>query len=129
MERKSRLRASLFPGEQDFFQTNKHVAGMAAEDGNVILNPFSGNSAAEQDAVYTNELSRLLMREQDVRPAFDLTPEQRSQFEGTPYATNEPAMKETIAARIVSGDPSAKQPTGDQAAFAKALAKMLETFK
>ena len=125
----NRLREHLFDGEMQYFKGNPNVAGMAAEDGRVIMNPWSPLSETERGAVYRNELARLLMREKDVSPAFSVTPEQRATFAGTPYATNEAAMRETIAARLVSGDPSGKEATGDQRAFVNRLAALLADFK
>jgi len=125
----TRFRSRLFPGEQTYFKENPNVAGMAAQDGKVILNPHSGNGPEEQASVYKNELSRLFMQERDFSPGYDVTPQQRQFFAGTPYADNLPAMRETIAARLLSGDPSAGTPTGDQLAFSQALAKVLEGFR
>ena len=119
-------RSDLYPGEDRYFKENPGVAGMAAADNKVIINPYSENSQEEQDAVFQNELARVLMRVNDFNPAFDVTQDQRSYFSGTPYQNDEAAMRQTIAARIASGDPSAQTPTGDQLAFSKALSRMLQ---
>lgn len=117
------LRADLYPGENDYFRRNPHVAGMATEDGRVILNPYSSLSDDEQGAVYLNEASRLLMRESSP-PSFNITPEQRERFatinNGQPYGS-EQDIRETIAARILSGDPSAGAATPEQFAYARGL--------
>ena len=123
-----RHRQTLHPGEDSFFQSNPLTTGMAAEDGRVILNPYSALSQGEQGAVYQNELSRILMKERNVRPNFDVRPDQAQQFRGTAYENNMPAMRETLAARLVSNDPSAGAPTGDQKAFAESLLRMLRDF-
>lgn len=111
------VRDQLFPGEDKYFKANPNVAGMAAEDGKVILNPYSKNSADEQKAVAVNEAARVYMQKNGIKPDFKITDEQRKQFDGTPYAKDEQAMRETIAARILSGDPSAKTATPEQQAF------------
>lgn len=117
------IRTKLFAGEDKFFKDNPTVAGMAAEDGKVILNPYSKNSKKEQEAVALNEAARVYMKQSGTKPDFALTDEQKAQFSGTPYAKDEQAMRETIAARILSGDPSAKDATDEQKAFVKTALK------
>jgi hypothetical protein len=114
-------RKKLYPSEDKYFRENPHVTGMAAEDDKVILNPYSGLAETEQKSVIENERARIHMRRNKIKPEFDVTPEQRASFGGSPYENNEGAMKETIAARIYSGDPSAGKYTAEQAAFAAAL--------
>jgi len=101
------VRPDLYPGEQSYFQSNPHVAGMASESGHVVLNPYSP-PGVNHDAVARNEALRLLMRDRGIVPSFDLTDAQRSAFQGTAYGSNDDALKQTIAARIYSGDPSAQ---------------------
>lgn len=96
-----------FQGEDKYFKENPKVSGMAAEDGSIVLNPYSGLSSQEKSAVAKNEAYRLLMRDKNIVPSFELTDQQRNFFAGTPYEKNEVAMKQTIVARILSGDPSA----------------------
>ena len=113
-------RSQLYPGEETYFRQNPHVAGMAAEDGKVILNPYSKNAPHEQEAVALNEAARVYMKQGKASPTFSLTPTQKAQFKGTAYEANEQAMRETIAARILSGDPSAKDATAEQKRFVEA---------
>jgi hypothetical protein len=47
------------------------------------------------------------MREDDFDPQFDLTEDQLKFFKGTEYEKNPKAMRQTVLARIYSGDPSA----------------------
>lgn len=105
-----------FAGEMDFFKKNPNVAGMAAEDGKVVLNPNSKLSQQELAAVAENEGARLFMRENSIVPDFDVTEEQKKSMAGTDYGKGEnlTALKQTIAARILSGDPSAKNVTAQQ---------------
>ena len=119
------LREKLFRGEDAYFKENPNVAGMAAEDNKVILNPYSKNSKEEQGAVYSNELSRIAMRVSKDKPTFALTPEQVEQFRGTSYEGNDDAMRQTIAARIYSNDPSAGRPTDEQMQYADKLKGMV----
>jgi hypothetical protein len=101
------IRDQLYPGEKTFFQGNPNVGGMASESGHIILNPYSPEEV-NKDAVAKNEALRLLLRDRGVTPEFDLTDEQRQSFAGTPYASDDSALKSSIAGRIYSGDPSAK---------------------
>lgn len=99
-----------FPSEAEFFRANPHVGGMAAEDDRVVLNPFSSLSPAELRAVAMNEAARIAMRKHGA-PSFYLTPEQSARFGS--YGTPED-QRSTVAARILSGDPSAGQSTAQQ---------------
>jgi len=101
------IREKLFPKEDEYFKTHENVAGMAAEDGQIILNPYSKLSKQELGAVAVNEALRLKMRDDDFDPQFQITSDQVSLFKGTAYEKNPKAMRQTILARIYSGDPSA----------------------
>lgn len=119
-----RMRQNLYPTEDSYFKQNPQVAGMAAEDNKVILNPYSQLSAQQKDAVALNEYSRIYMRENKIDPAFDLTPEQQKSFQtinqGKPYGSDLD-IKHTILARIISGDPSVGKPTPDQIKWANQI--------
>lgn len=101
------VRSGLYPGEDSFFKSSPHVAGMAAETGDIVLNPYSPPEV-NHGAVAKNEALRLLLRDLGTTPDFPLTDRQRQPFVGTPYGSDEPALKSSIAARIYSGDPSAQ---------------------
>ena len=112
--RMSLLREKLFPEEDAYFRANPHVAGMAADDDLVILNPYSGRSDPERSAVYANEAARLWMRKTGT-PAFPLTADQSRFLDGTEYSRgSSDDRRATILARILSGDPSAGQATREQ---------------
>lgn len=96
---------------------------MAAEDGSIILNPYSPLDKESLNAVAKNEALRLKMHRDEFIPDIEITPEQRRFFKGTEYATNSQAMKQTILARIYSGDPSAKATKEQVAALKKYLNK------
>jgi len=111
-----------YPGEAAFFRNNPNVAGMATEDNKVILNPYTKLSDQERQAVVVNETARVLMRQPKYQPTFELTPEQRSFLDSTTYRkAPQLAQKATIAARIISGDPSAGTPTAEQLRFVDRL--------
>lgn len=104
----------LYDGEKSFFRANPHIAGMAADDNRVVLNPWSKNSASEQEAVALNEAARVFMRQQRLEPGFALTPQQEQFFAGTAYEGAPVEKRQTLAARLLSGDPSAGEPTAEQ---------------
>jgi len=120
-----------YQGEDEFFKKNLNVAGMAAEDGRIVLNPYSKNSPQEQKLVAKNEAIRLWMRDQKLQPKFNLTDAQKKQFEGTAYGKpgNELHAKHTIIARILTGDPSAKDATPMQKKWAKSVMKRINKQK
>lgn len=89
---------------------------MAAEDGKIVLNPYSRNTPEQQRAVARNEAIRLWMDRQKVEPKFNVTPEQAKAFAGTEYGKPENALhlKRTLIARWATGDPSAPPQTDMQ---------------
>ena len=119
------LRQKLYPGEDDYFRKNPHVAGMAADDDAVIINPYSTLSDAEKQAVMLNEASRVHMRKGLMpAPQYTLTPEQEKTF--STYGNGDMnAIRQTLAARILSGDPSAGNVTPEQLEYVRKLRKFM----
>lgn len=110
-----------YDSEKAYFKANPNVGGMAAEDGRIVINPFSKLKAHELDAVRLNEAARLYMRKGSP-PVFSLTPEQEKFLNSTTYKTAADAdRKSTIAARILSSDPSAGTPTSEQLEYVRGL--------
>lgn len=107
---------SPYSGESRYFQANPNVAGMAAEDGRIVINPYSTLSDAEKESVAKNEAIRLYLRQSGQVPAFEVTKEQKQGLQGSEYVKpgNEAALRSTLIARILSGDPSAGNATQDQ---------------
>lgn len=101
-----KIREQLYPGEDDYFRRNPNVGGMAAEDGQIILNPYSPPEV-NRDAVARNEALRLHMRDRNLQPQFPVTPEQMQWFrQNAPgYSLYPGAMRQTILGRAYSGDP------------------------
>ncbi len=113
--------------ERVFFEKNLFVAGMASVDRSVVMSPFSRLTYRQRQAVILNEAARLVMADDiSLRPAFDLTLEQRRVF-----ATYGPiqAIRETIAARILSRDSSALVPSREQLHFVRALSRAMRRTK
>jgi hypothetical protein len=136
MDRPNSLAAMLqglvrnpYQSETDFFRRSPHVGGMATEDNRITLNPFSPLSARELDAVTVNEGARLAMRNYSHQPPA-LTSQQSSTLStidnGRPYGGgNDEAQRQTIIARMLSGDPTAGQWTQDQAEYAGKVKAMM----
>jgi hypothetical protein len=116
-----------YQSENEYFSKNRNVGGMAADDGAITLNPYSPLSAAELESVARNEAARLYMREQGSNFDFELTPQQKQMFAGTPYGApgNESHAKASIIARALSGDPSAGELTPEQQAWVSRIAPQL----
>jgi hypothetical protein len=112
-----------WPGELAFFRSRPDVAGLAAEDDCVVLNPYSNLNDDQKSAVALNEAVRIVMRRDGLCPDFDLTITQKSAFAS--YGPID-AIRATIVARIVSGDPSACEPTPEQVEFAKMVARKMD---
>lgn len=117
---------SPFDGERDYFRKNPGTAGMMTKDRRVTLNPYDGLGNKQKRAVLVNEAARLYMKDQGIVPGFELTPGQIESFKGSPYEGNPVAMKETVVGRIISGDASAGDVTGDQKAFADSIFRYLK---
>lgn len=119
------VRRSLYPGEDTFFKGHRDTAGMAAEDGAIVLNPYSTNPSESQELVAVTEAARHHMKKMgDAVPAFTLTPGQREFFSkadnGRPYGSDED-IRHTILSRIIVGDKSAGDVTKAQRKAAEAV--------
>lgn len=119
------------PSEQAFFALNPNVGGYAAEDGAIVLNEGAKYkdrylSNRELGSVAQNEASRLYMRDRAIVPDFSLTKDQELEFQGTAYGSNPEALKQSIAARIITGDQSAGDTTPEQKSFAQSLLKQMQ---
>ena len=115
-----------FESESSYFKANPNVAGMAAEDDRIVMNPFSPLKPQEKDAVRMNEAARVHMRRGGA-PDFELTPEQSDFLGTTTYKdADEAARRSTIAARLLSGDPSAGKATPQQMDFVRALRERMK---
>ncbi len=109
-----------WPSETVFFRDHLEVTGMAADDDRVVLNPFANLTDIQRGAVLINEAARVVMRRRpDLQPTFDLTEEQRIVFAGYGLIDD---VRATIAARLLSSDPSAGTPTSAQVEFVQRLA-------
>lgn len=116
----------LYPSEDRFFRSHAQVAGMAADDGAIILNPYSDIPADNYMKVAKLEAARHWMRRMgDELPSFSLTSNQAKTFstiqDGKPYGSDRDVM-DTIMSRILVDDASAGDVTDEQrAAAAKVL--------
>ncbi len=105
-----------YDSEKKYFKDNPNVAGMAAEDGKIVLNPYSKNTPQQQQSVVQNEAIRLWLRKNNFNPQFDVTPKQAAAFANTDYGKPENIrhLKHSLIARYLSGDPSSGQLTPEQ---------------
>lgn len=113
-----------YPGEVDFFKSSG-IPGYAADDDQIVMNPFNRSPVASRDAVRMNEAARVRIR-QTGAPTFDLTPDQTNYLNSIPYysTASDQDRKSTMAGRLISGDPSAGQGTPDQQNYVNNLMKM-----
>ena len=110
-----------FESEMSYFKANPTVAGMASEDNRVVMNPFSSLNGTERKSVQMNEAARVWMR-QFGAPQFQLTPQQQQMLSGTTYSSaSQDDQRSTIAARLLSLDPSAGQATPEQQQYIQQL--------
>jgi hypothetical protein len=111
-----------YAGELEYFKKNANVAGMATEDNKVILNPYSNLKPEQYQSVAVNEASRIIMRKPEFKPDFELTSQQKAFLDTTTYKNaSEDERKATIAARILSDDPSSGVTTAQQNLFVNLL--------
>lgn len=108
-----------YPSELDFFKKNADVAGYAAEDDSVVLNPFARLTPEGAKATVINESARIFMKKAKMAPSFALTEEQIRRFKD--YSDDIQDIRETIAARILAKDPSAGSYTKEQLQFVEKL--------
>ena len=107
---------SPYPSEMNYFKQNPLVGGMATEDNKITLNPYSGLTRQQNNAIKQNEATRLYLRENGNNyPQFSLTPEQNNYFNNNlNYSQNPVDVQHTILGRILSGDSSAQNITPQQ---------------
>lgn len=118
------------PSEQAFFALNPNVGGYAAEDGAIVLNEGAKSNGRylnnrELGVVAQVEAARHYMFDNAIVPDFKLTQEQATKFLGSEYGVNENALKQSIASRIIVGDPSAGKITKEQKSFSQSLLKQM----
>lgn len=115
---------AAYQEELEWFKANENVSGYASDDGHIVLNPFSNLSEKELEGVCMNEAIRLFMRENQINPKIELTQMQADFFKGTTYEGMTDAVKQSIIARIISGDPSALDYTDHQKKVANQIHKL-----
>lgn len=82
----------------------------------VMVNPFSKLTKEQQSYLIDNERIRHFMDEKKYDPPFKPTQKQASFFTGTEYGKpeNEKFLKQTLVARIITGDETAGDVTPEQ---------------
>ena len=115
--------------ELEFFKNRPEVGGYAAEDNKIVMNPYSSLKPSEQDSVAQNEAMRLFMRNNKYSPEFDLTPEQKKFFKGTEYGKDISSARQSVIARILTGDPSVGNVSDEQKQAAAEFMSQLQSFQ
>lgn len=106
-----------YPSEDEFFWLNPNVAGYAAPDKAVALNPHSSLPTESKMRVALNEATRHHMMDQGTLHKFPITEGQQGFFQShspAHYAKDPQMARHTIVARILSGDNSAAPYTPEQ---------------
>ena len=110
-------------GEAAWFHANPDVAGFAADDGSVVLNPYLRLSPRQLRSVLLNEATRIVLRcRRRASPAFFLNLWQRARF--ADYGT-EIDRGHTVVARLVARDPSAGVPTAAQSRLVRRIRRSM----
>ena len=111
--------------EQAFFLSNPSVAGYASPDSKVVMNPgFTGNA----DSVLFNERLRQLFRDQPDLVPGDMQVHQH-QVPSDQYANDPIALRSTVLARLLAGDPSGSPYSAQQYEAAQRIYQYLESMK
>ena len=123
-------------GTLDYFKKNPTVTGMAIGGGlngydgdrRVVVNPYSGLNPEQRKSLIENERLRHFMDETKPELSFNPTSKQIKSFEGTEYGKPENVnkLKETIVARILTGDASAGDVTPEQKKAADSIRQQWE---
>ncbi len=116
-----------FPSEDRFFKSRPEVAGMfSPETKSIILNPFNKFDDKQKGSVAKLEGFRGLMHTHNIVPKFELTKKQKESLKGTKEGDDGRFAKQTIASRILVGDPSALDVTPEQR---KEVARIVKQFQ
>jgi hypothetical protein len=115
----------------DYLKKNPGTTGMAVGAGlngydgerRVMVNPYSGLTPKGTEALIENERIRLFIDETKPKLEFEPTKAQIDFFKGTEYGKpeNRERLKETIIARILTGDGSAGDITPEQQKVANVI--------
>jgi hypothetical protein len=110
-----------YASEDEFFRRRPEVAGYAAGDGAVVLNPHSGLPDSGKQSVALNEAARLRMMDAGSYFQFPLERHQQQFFSGSEYGSQPQMARHSVMARIIAGDPSAGPYTDAQRAAAESV--------
>ena len=120
-------------GTLDYFKKNPAVAGMAIGAGlngydgerRVVVNPYSKLTPEGRKSLVENERIRHFMDETKPKLEFKPTSKQLEAFSGTEYGKPEniDKLRQTIVARILTGDSSAGDVTPEQRKAANSISE------
>jgi len=119
--------------ERQFFNGRPDVAGYAAEDNSIVVNPYNEHmrDPNKRRGLINIEGARLYIRSRNYKAADlpDLTKDQRKFLMELPspsgkdkgYSTDELDLRATALSRYIGGDTSFPKWSNEQIAFAKSL--------
>lgn len=119
--------------ERQFFKGRPDVAGYAAEDNSIVVNPYNDHmrDPNKRRGLINIEGARLYIRSKNYKAADlpDLTKDQRKFLmelpspsgKGKGYSTDELDLRATALSRYIGGDTSFPKSSDEQMAFAKSL--------
>lgn len=128
------------PSELQFFKSDKGqiTPAYAADDDQIVINPYfkfantgKGLTPEQLYGIKLNEASRIHMRRGNIDPPRYDVPDDQLSVEIAPglplknYSQNMDDIRQTIAARILSGDIGNLKPTPDQTEYALRLRKFM----
>lgn len=92
--------------ERDFFKRRPDVAGYAADDKTVVLNPFAEKSDQWKASILKNERIRQYLRDYPKDFSFPIASHQEEWAKNNEYGKDKGALQQSIVARILAGDDS-----------------------
>jgi hypothetical protein len=119
--------------EREFFRKRPDVAGYAAQDNAIVVNPYNENmrDPRNRKGLVNNEGARLYIRSRNYKAADlpDLTKDQRKFLmglpspsgQGTGYSSDELDLRATAIARYIGQEENFPKWSDEQIAFARSL--------
>lgn len=120
------------PSEHEFFFNNRDVPGYAAPDNHVVFNPYVMMDPRMKQAIMANEMARIAMRTGLMPQYKDPLTQQQQQLvqSNRVYGKADPqTQRDTMMARMYSGDPSGGTPNDLQAQYLKLLQRAVESMR
>jgi hypothetical protein len=111
--------------EKAFFKRQPEVAGYAAPDNRVVLNPFLQRTDQQKAAVIQNERIRHFLMQNPQQFTFQFAPHQSKWATGNEYRKSPASFQQSIIARILTGDDSLAPYSPEQLEAAKKVQSVI----